>query len=85
MNLLQSVWVKRSVSSTPMLPELPAIPQNSQNSIRCLEVSIRVIPYLVELGMTNSIVMYNIVAQGDIAVIFMNCQIFGFNLGTTCI
>lgn len=49
------------------------------------------IPYLVGLGMTNYIVTYivtyNIVVQGDLAtaVIFMSCQIFGFNLGATCI
>lgn len=67
-----------------MLPE-PAIPESSQDSIWCLEVSFQVIPYLVVLGMTNYMVTYNIVAQGHIAVIFMNCQIFGFNLGTTFI
>lgn len=75
----------RSVSSTPLLRELQAIPESSQNSIWCLEVSFQVTLYLVGFGMTNYIVTYNIVAQGDIAVIFMNCQIFGFNLGTTCI
>lgn len=56
-----------------MLPELQAIPESSQNSILCLEVSFQVIPYLAGLSMTIYTATYNIVAQGDISLIFMNC------------
>lgn len=64
-----------------MLPELQAIPESCKYSIQCLEISLQVIPYLDRIGYDQYIVTYNTVAQGDIRVIFMNCQIFGFNLG----
>lgn len=72
----------KSTSSTPTFPEPQGIPESSQKSM-CLEVSFQVIPYLAGLGITKYIITCNRVSRGDIGVIFMNCQIFGFNLGTT--
>lgn len=71
----------KRTSSTPTFLEPQAIAESSQKSIQCLEVSFQVIPYLAGLGITKYIITYNRVSQGDIAIIFMNCQIFGFNLG----